>query len=74
WKLIHYLHNDKRFLYNLADDIGEISDLSLQYPEKTDQLYRLLEDWRAEVKAEFPVPNPGFDPERRYQWGRHPDR
>jgi uncharacterized sulfatase len=74
WKLIHYLHNDTRFLYNLADDIGETSDLSLQYPEKTDQLYRLLEDWRAEVKAEFPVPNPRFDPERRYQWGRHPDR
>jgi uncharacterized sulfatase len=74
WKLIHYLHNDTRFLYNLADDIGETTDLSRQHPEKTDELYGLLVDWREEVKAELPVPNPDFDPEQRYQWGRHPDR
>jgi uncharacterized sulfatase len=74
WKLIHYLHNDETFLYNLADDIGEHTDLSRQHPAKTGELFRLLSDWRAEVKAELPVPNPDFDPERRYQWGRHPDR
>jgi len=74
WKLIHYLHNDTRFLYNLTDDIGESIDMSGQHPEKADELYRLLVDWRAEVKAELPVPNPDFDQERRYQWGRHPDR
>jgi arylsulfatase A len=74
WKLIHYLHNDTRFLYNLADDIGETTDLSRQHPDITDELFRLLVDWRADVKAEFPVPNPDFDPERRYQWGLHPDR
>jgi arylsulfatase A len=74
WKLIHYLHNDTRFLYNLSQDIGETNDLSRQEPEKTDELYRLLEEWRIEVKAEFPVPNPDFDPERRYEWGLHPDR
>jgi arylsulfatase A len=74
WKLIHYLHNDTRFLYNLADDIGERTDLSRQHPEKRDELFQLLQAWRGEVKAELPVPNPDFDPERRYQWGRHPDR
>ena len=74
WKLIHHLHNDTRFLYNLEDDIGETTDLSGQHPEKADELYGLLVDWREDVKAELPVPNPDFDPERRYQWGRHPDR
>jgi uncharacterized sulfatase len=74
WKLIHYLHNDTRFLYNLADDIGETTDLSGRNPEKADELYRLLSDWRAEVNAELPVPNPDFDQELRYQWARHPDR
>jgi len=74
WKLIHYLQNDSRFLYNLSEDIGETTDLSGQHPEKTEELYQLLVDWRVEVKAELPVPNPDFDPERRYQWGRHPDR
>ncbi len=74
WKLIHYLHNDKKYLYNLAADIGEKTDLTRQEPDKTDELYRALERWRAEVKAELPVPNPDFDPERRHEWGRHPDR
>ena len=74
WKLIHHLHNDTRFLYNLVDDIGETTNLIAQHPEKAEKLYGLLVDWREDVKAELPVPNPDFDPERRYQWGRHPDR
>ncbi len=56
------------------DDIGETTDLSGQHPEIAEKLYGLLVDWREDVKAELPVPNPDFDPERRYQWGRHPDR
>jgi uncharacterized sulfatase len=74
WKLVHYLHNDQRYLYNLAEDIGETLDLSRQESGKADELFRLLEEWRKDVNAEFPVPNPAFDPERRYEWGRHPDR
>lgn len=73
WKLIHYLHNDKRLLFNLSDDIGESTDLHEQNPEKTEELYRLLEEWRIDAGAEFPVPNPDFDPEQRYQWVPHPD-
>ena len=73
WKLIHYLHNDTRLLYNLADDIGETKDLSEQHPEKTDELDQFLEEWRQDAGAELPVPNPDFDPERRYEWVPHPD-
>ena len=74
YKLIHYLHNDTRFLYNLSEDIGETTDLSQLQPEKMDELFQLLEDWRNQVKAELPVPNSDFDPDLRYHWGRHPDR
>ncbi len=73
WKLIHYLHDNTRHLYNLADDLGEINDLSNKHPEKTTELYNLLEQWRTDVGAEMPVPNPDFDPQRRYEWAPHPD-
>lgn len=74
WKLIHNLVNDQRFLYNLENDIGETRDLSQAEPEIANQLYQLLEEWRIDCGAEFPVPNPGFIPEGRYEWGKHPDR
>ena len=74
WKLVHNLVNDRRELFDLEKDIGETSDMSTSYPEIADELYRLLEDWRNDCGAEFPVPNPGFIPEARYEWGKHPDR
>ncbi|RLD71241.1 MAG: arylsulfatase [Bacteroidetes bacterium] len=74
WKLIHNLVNDQRYLYNLENDIGETTDLSQSEQEITNELYDILEAWRDDCEAEFPVPNPGFIPEGRYEWGRHPDR
>jgi len=74
WKLIHYLHSNTRILYNLSEDLGETTDLSSSHPEKADELYRELDRWRKDVGAENPVPNPDFDPDRRYEWGRHPYR
>ncbi len=74
WKLIHNLVDDQLYLYHLAKDPGETSNLNDTKPEKSAELYLLLEQWREEVKAEFPVPNPGFIPEGRYEWGKHPDR
>jgi hypothetical protein len=35
-------------------------------------LMLLLDNWREDVGAEFPVPNPEFDPDRRLDWGRYP--
>jgi arylsulfatase A len=74
WKLIHNLVTDQRFLYDLESDLGENNDLSLMEPGMTLELYSLLEHWRKDCRAEFPRPNPAFDPERRYEWGMHPDR
>jgi len=74
WKLIHNLVDDRRYLFDLENDIGESTDLSQGEPVVTDELYRLLEEWRRDCSAEFPVLNPEFDPARRYEWGKHPDR
>jgi len=74
WKLIHNLVNDQRYLYDLETDIGETTDQSIMEPEIAKDLYQLLDTWRIDCAAEFPVPNPGFIPEGRYEWGKHPDR
>jgi uncharacterized sulfatase len=74
WKLVHHLVSDERYLYNLEQDIGETNDLSRSEAEIADELYDLLDTWRQECGARFPVPNPGFIPEARYEWGKHPDR
>jgi arylsulfatase A len=74
WKLIHHLVDDRIALYDLEADIGEQRDLSGIEPEKAATLYQMLEAWRKACGAEFPVPNPDFDPARRDQWGIHPDR
>ena len=74
WKLIHYLVDDRIYLYNLKQDIGESMDISKDEPEIAEELYKLLDDWRRECEAEYPLPNPEFDPQKRYEWGRHPDR
>ncbi len=74
WKLIHYLVDDRIYLYNLKQDIGESRNLSELEPEKVTELYQQLEKWREECYAEFPLPNPDFDPEKRFTWGVHPDR
>jgi uncharacterized sulfatase len=74
WKLIENQVTGKMSLYNLRADISEAMDLAELFPEKTSELKTLLQNWQKEVNAEFPVPNPGFDATRRYEWGVHPDR
>jgi uncharacterized sulfatase len=74
WKLIHNLVNNQIGLYDLKNDPGESTDMSESEPEITDELYELLDLWRKDCAAEFPELNPGFIPEARYEWGKHPDR
>ena len=64
----------KSQLYNFDADISEAMDISRIYPEKSVELLTLLKAWQKEVKAEFPVPNPEFDAEKRYEWEKYPDR
>jgi uncharacterized sulfatase len=74
WKLVHNLVNEQRYLYDLENDIAETTDLSKTEVEIAEELYELLDGWRNDCGAEFPVPNPGFIPEARHEWGKHPDR
>lgn len=53
YKLIQRLEDGQVHLYDLDNDPGELNDLALDLPDKTDELKRLLYDWYKEVDAEF---------------------
>lgn len=74
WKLIEFFDTDTVELYDLSEDIGEQNNLASQFPKKKEELKRQLAEWRTQVAAQMPVPNPDFDPDRREEWGKHPDR
>ncbi len=73
WKLVENQVDHSVALFNLRIDLGEQTDLAVTYPARTRELQALLAQWQTEAGAESPVPNPDFDEERRYEWGKHPD-
>lgn len=62
YKLIHWHESHRIELYNLSDDIGEVNNLSASQPEVAAGLYEQLDNWRKEIGAQMPVPNPTFTP------------
>ena len=73
WKLIYNLETGSTSLFHLGHDLGDYTDRSEAYPEKTNELRELLKKWRLEVGAEMPVPNPAFDEAKRTAWAPHAD-
>jgi arylsulfatase A-like enzyme len=57
WKLIEFYETDETELYNLADDIGEQTNLSQQQPEIRDRLKAKLRQWQQRISAKMPVEN-----------------
>ena len=58
YKLIEFYEDNHIELYNLRDDIGEQHDLAAAMPEMAGKLRRMLHEWRKEVDAAMPTPNP----------------
>lgn len=66
WKLIEFFEDSRAELYNLADDIGETTDLADVRPQKTKELRDLLHRWQRDVDAPIPsLPNPDFGKEKK---------
>lgn len=62
WKLIEYFETGELELYNLKDDISEGNNLAQQNPQKRDELFAMMKQWREETSA--PVPselNPEYE-------------
>ncbi|MEN8660970.1 MAG: sulfatase [Lentimonas sp.] len=53
FKLVERYEDGKVMLYNLKDDLGELRDLSTQYPERVAQMRANLHTWYKSVDAQF---------------------
>ncbi|MDY7396287.1 sulfatase [Aureibaculum sp. 2210JD6-5] len=60
YKLIEFYEDMHVELYNLENDIGENNDLSETLPEKANELKQLLHEWRKDINAQMPLPNPNY--------------
>ncbi|MBN2132374.1 MAG: sulfatase-like hydrolase/transferase [Sedimentisphaerales bacterium] len=58
YKLIEFYEDNHIELYNLRDDIGEQQDLAAEKPRMAGKLRQMLHEWRDEVDAAMPSPNP----------------
>ncbi|WP_158633612.1 sulfatase [Tautonia sociabilis] len=60
WKLLEYFEDGRVELYDLASDPSERHDRAEDCPDLVASLRRRLRDWRREVDAQMPEPNPAF--------------
>ncbi|MCS5565719.1 MAG: sulfatase [Methylococcales bacterium] len=65
WKLIEAFETGKLALYDLANDLGETTDLASENPAHVKKLQALLKTWQQEVGADPMRPNPQFTGDRR---------
>ena len=62
WKLIQHFEDARLELFNLRDDESETTDLAATHPGVVRELRGLLSDWRQEIEALIPKPNPNYQP------------
>ncbi len=74
WKLVENLVSGQFNLYNLKYDINEMTDLKFIFSEKYAEMKQVLARWQKNTGALNPVPNPEFDPLKRYEWSKNPYR
>lgn len=55
WKLHYYFENNDVELYNLAQDIGERTNLALEEPKRKDEMLNDLKSWWKKTKAPIPT-------------------
>ena len=60
WKLIEGYDSGELSLYNLADDLGETTNLAKKNPSKAEELHAKLKAWRAEAGADPMRTNPEY--------------
>ena len=53
WKLLERYEDGQVHLYNLADDIGERTDLAEKHPDRVEEMRSRLHEWYTEVDAKF---------------------
>jgi arylsulfatase A-like enzyme len=59
YKLVERYEDGRVHLYNLADDLGERTDLAEQMPDRVRAMRAKLHQWYKQVDAKFLEPKPG---------------
>ena len=67
-KLIEFFDGAPLELYNLKSDISEKNNLAEKMPQEARRLQKMLSQWREDVGARMPTPNPKHDPSRAHEW------
>ncbi|MBN9120150.1 MAG: sulfatase-like hydrolase/transferase [Planctomycetes bacterium] len=62
YKLIHYYEDNRYEIFNLTDDISETKNLVNSEALGFVAMSGMLRDWRKEVGAKMPTPNPDYRP------------
>jgi arylsulfatase A len=62
WKLIEYYDRERRELFDITKDVSESRNLAADKPDVVKELAKKLDDWRKEVGAKMPTPNPDYKP------------
>jgi arylsulfatase A-like enzyme len=62
WKFIEYYDGTPSELFDLASDLAEERNLAAKEPARAAELAARLAQWRSEVGAQMPRPNPNYDP------------
>lgn len=70
WKLIEFFESGERELYDLGNDPAEQHNLASAHPDRVAALSASLKQWRKEVGARTPEPNPNYDPQRAMELGK----
>jgi len=62
WKLMEFMEDKRLELYNLAEDIGEKTNLATTQADQAKTLLAKLHAWQASIQAPMPTPNPDIKP------------
>ncbi len=62
WKLIELYDRERRELFDISKDVSESRNLAADKPDVVKELAKKLADWRKEVGAKMPTPNPDYKP------------
>ncbi len=62
WKLIEWYEDQRCELFNLADDLGEQTDLAAAQSARVAALRDELHVWQKQVGARLATPNPNYNP------------
>ncbi len=74
WKLIEFFETGTSELYDLSQDLAEQHNLATAKPDRVEAMKTALNDWRKQVAARLPEPNPNFDPQRATELGKSSNR